>query len=172
MTRLTGLTTNLSPARFPKPGFRKTLGRAFSGRATSRSAGSTWRSCPEGTAETRLRIGPQPYLRDLGGEWTAACPTVEKAAYCQPSLAGLCSLALPPEKAQTRVAEPQSAQWSLVGIENASPPHPANRWVESILWGHDRSPLTSTARCRIIMAENRSEEEVLVPNPGREPHER
>ena len=31
----------------------------------------------------------QPSLRDLGGQWTAACPTVETVGYCQPSLAGL-----------------------------------------------------------------------------------
>ena len=53
---------------------------------TRRSAVSTLPSCPGGTAETRLRIGPQPSLRDSGGQWTAACPTVETVGYCQPSL--------------------------------------------------------------------------------------
>jgi len=81
------------------------------------------------TAETRRRLGRQPSLRDLGGQWTAACPTVETVGYCQPSLAGLCSLVLPLEEAQPRIAEPQSAQWSVVGIEYTFPRHSANRRV-------------------------------------------
>jgi hypothetical protein len=82
-----------------------------------------------GTAETPLRIGSQPSLRDSGGQWTAACPTVETVGYCQASLAGLCSQALPLGKAPPRIAEPQSAQWSVVGMEHTSPRHPANRCV-------------------------------------------
>ena len=67
----------------------------------------------------RFRIGSQSSLRDLGKQWTASSPTVETVGYCQTSLAGLWSLALRLEKAQPRIAEPQSAQWSVVVLCHA-----------------------------------------------------